>query len=167
MKKLLFCSLLWCLRLFSRPPLGAVLCGCPDGLALARVVAVGGLAVRPSVWLLWWLWWACLGCFVSAVRICAVAFPCPCRFGAFFCRSLPCSVVGWCVCLSVGFRGNLGCLSALLGGCPCFWLAVPSGHRATRPYFGASEWGSDYPLKISEKNFSPMWCGRMGSGGFP
>lgn len=116
--------------------------------ALMPSVSVGWLAVRPFV--------GCGGCgglvlvcFVSAIRICAVAFPCPCRFGAFFGGFLPCSVVGWCVCLSVGFRGLWRCLVALLGGCPCFWLVVVY----PIPIFGRVSGGRITPLKFPRKIF--------------
>lgn len=113
---------LWALRPDVATVWGFGLC------CVACAVRVGGLLVRPSVWLLWWLWWACFGCLVAVACFSVVALLCPCRFGAFFCPFLPFSVVGWCLCLSVAFRGNLGHLSALFGGCHRFWLvgATPS-----------------------------------------
>ena len=63
-----------------------------------------------------------------------------------------CLLVRWFSWLVAVFGGFARWLPLLLacGGVP-------------HPYFWASEWGSDYPLKISEKNFSR--CGGVKRAG--
>ena len=113
-------------------------------------LSVGCLSVRP---------FGCLGgCgglvwggLVAVVFFSVVAVARPCRFEPFFCRSLPFSVVGWCLCLSVAFRGILGHLPALFGGCCAFglWGCTPS-------LFLASVWGVGLPPQNFRENFSPI-----------
>ena len=130
---MLFCSLLGCLRpdVVHR----CALVGCCAPCA----VRVGVVVVRPSVWLSWWLLCRQNVALVAVARFSVVALACPCRFGAFLCRSLPSLVAGRCLCLSVAFRGNLELLVALLGGCHRFGLPSRpgTGHRATPSLF----WG--------------------------
>ena len=104
--------------------------------------------------------------------------------GLFWGALLPSSAFVLTVSLALAFLGRslgVSCRFRWWGGvfaCPLVFVACGGVCRlcsvvalafglwwATHPYFWASEWGSDYPLKISEKNFSPMWCGR--ARGFP
>lgn len=133
--------------LFIRPPLGAVLCGCPDCLALAcPVLSVGWLAVRPFV--------GCGGCdavkmsvllplsafplsLSLALAVLSRSFAVPCRFrwwGGVFARPLL-FVAIWGIC-------RLCLVIALAFG---LWGCTPS-------LFLASFRGGDYPLIIHRKN---------------
>ena len=158
------CSLAWFwvfAWLFSRPPCGGLWLAC-----VPCAVRVDVVAVRPSVWLSWWLWWAWLGWFVAVARLPVVALACRCRFGAFFGGFLPFSVAGWCVCLSVAFRGNLGHLSALFGGWLVFGLPSrpDTGHRATPSLFCGVLPMGDYPL-VTQKFFFDIGGGERAVGG--
>ena len=146
------CAVLsWC-----RPPCG----GLSLAVWLVPLLSVCCLSVRPfgcrggcGAVKMWGL--------VAVVCFSVVAVACRCRFEPFFCRSLPFSVVGWCLCLSVAFRGNLGRLTALFGGCPCFWLVGVS----PVPIFGECMGGRITPLKFPKKIFTYMGYARR--QGFP
>ena len=127
-------------------------CGGRPSVRLAVVVAVVGL----------------FGVFcVRCPHLCYL-FPLPLPFWgvllpflAVFGGGAVCLLVrcfSWLVAVFVGFARWLPLLLA------CRPVRAP-GTGPPRPYFGASEWGSDYPLKISEKKFSPN--GVWSSGGFP
>lgn len=122
----------------------------------------------PSAWRLWWL--VIPSKFGLYPLVVAFSF----RGLSVFCvLGLSFSLYRLFACLLVSFIGFL--LFVACGGCgglacPLLWACRPvraPGTGLPRPYFWASEWGSDYPLKISEKNFLGWGCGRMGSGGFP
>lgn len=150
-----FAWLFSCLDVATVWGLVACLCGCVPS------VSVGWLSVRP---------FGCrggcgglvLGGLVAVVCFSVVAVACRCRFGAFFWGFLPFSVVGWCVCLSVAFRGNLGHLSALFGGCPCFCLV--GGYPV--PIFWRVSGGRITPLKFPKKIFYWVGVGER-AGEFP
>lgn len=141
---------------------GLVVWCCPDCFALLWLVRccrwVGWLSVRLAIVVavagLFWCVLCPLSAFVLTVSLALAvlgrSFAVPCRVrwwgGVFACPLLFVACSGVCrLCLAVA-------LAFGLWGLP-------------RPYFGASEWGSDYPLKISEKNFSR--CGVCVNWGFP
>ena len=144
----------WCLRAVL---MSSTVGGC--AVWLVPWLSVGWLAVRPFV--------GCGGC--DAVKmwlLCPLSafVPFVSFVLAFLGRSLgvPCRVRWW-----GGVFARPLVFVAVWGVwwlCSAFALAFGLW-GLPRPYFWASEWGSDYPLKISEKNFSPMWCVRA-RGGF-
>ena len=138
--------------LFSRPPLGAVLCGCPDCFALAcAVLSVGWLSVR--LWLVVAVMPSKCGVLLPlfafplslwlALAILGRSFAVPCRFrwwGGVFARPLL-FVAIWGIC-------RLCSVFALAFG---LWGCTPS-------LFLASFGGGDYPLKIYGKKLLSGVC---------
>lgn len=142
---------------------------CPDvvhrwglvGCCVACAVAVGGLLVRPSVWLSWWLWWACFGVVSCRCLLFRCGFGLPLPFWGVL---LPFLAVfgGGVVCLLVRcFSWQFGAFNGFVWWLLCFRLVV--GYPF--PIFGECMGGRITPSKFPKKFFPLLgWKGR--SSGF-